>query len=118
MKEARICIIATIITAIIICSCAYAMPAKAEAARPEFYPKLTVVFETEKVSDYWIISCVDKSQNVWTFYDDEGTWEKGDIANLLMWTTGENEEDDEIIEVYWEGYIENINLFFQINGWR
>lgn len=118
MKTAKICIIATIITAIIICSCAYAMPAKAEAGRPEFYPKLTVVFNIEKVGNLWIVYCIDKTQNIWSFYDDESTWETGDIANILMWATGENEEEDEVIEVYWEGHTENINLFFQINGWR
>lgn len=116
MKTLKIAAIATIIAAIIMLSCAVAFSAaEAEAARPEFYPKLTIVFETEKVSDCWIIHCMDKSRNVWTFYDDEGTWKKGDIANLLMYASGETEEDDEIIEVYWEGYTENINLFCQMN---
>lgn len=118
MKETKICIIVTIITAIIICSCAYAIPSQAEAGHPKFYPKLTVVFNIEKIGDLWVVYCIDKTQNIWSFYDDEGTWTKGDIANLLMWATGENDEEDKIIEVYWEGYIKNINLFFQINEWR
>lgn len=112
-KTIRTIIIATIITVAIMISCACAMPACAED-HGEFYPKLTVVFETEKVGDMWVVYCVDKNQNVWSFYDDKGAWTKDDIANLLMWNMGEREEDDEIIEVYWEGYTENINSFFQI----
>lgn len=116
-KQIRAIIIATIVTIAIMVSCACAMPAYAED-RGEFYPKLTVVFETEQVGDMWVVYCIDKTQNVWSFYDDEGTWAKGDIANLLMWNMGEHEEDDEIIEVYWEGYTENIESFFQLMGWR
>lgn len=116
-KQIRIIIIATVITCALMISCAFAVPAHAED-RGEFYPKLTVVFEIEKVGDLWVVYCVDKIQNVWSFYDDEGTWAKGDIANLLMWNIGENEEEDEIIEVYWEGYTENLEMFFQVNNWR
>ena len=112
MKDIKTCIIATIVTAIIICSCAYTIPSQAEAGCPKFYHKLTIVFKTEKVGDYWVIYCMDKSRNIWTFYD-ESMWIKGDIVNLLMWATRENEEEDEIIEVYWEGYTENISLFFK-----
>lgn len=42
----------------------------------------------------------------------------GDIVNLLMWNVSEHEKDNEIIEVYWEGYTEDISSFFQMNGWR
>lgn len=117
-KQIHAIIIATIVTCAIIISCAYAMPAKAEARHPEFYPKLTIVFEAEKIEDYWVVYCIDKTQNIWSFYDDEGTWVKGDIANLLMWNLGEYEEDDEIVEVYWEGYTENLESFFKTLEWR
>lgn len=118
MKEAKICIIATIITAIIICSCAYAIPAQAED-RPEFYPKLTIVINTVRIEDHlWIVECRDREDNMWYFYDDEHTWAKGDIANLLMMAINEEEEDDEIIEVYWEGYTENITEWLHNNEWR
>ena len=116
-KQIKTIIIATVITCAIMISCAFAMPAKAED-RGEFYPKLTVVFETEKVGDLWVVYCVDKTQNVWSFYDDEGTWAKSDIANLLMWNMGEHEEEDEIIEVYWEGYTENLEMFFHVTEWH
>ena len=118
MKGIKACIIATIITIIIICSCAYAIPAQAEAgSRPEFYPKLTIVVKVISVSnDLWIVECRDKDGHIWTFYDDELTWSKGDIANLLMWAINENKEEDEIIEVYWEGYTENITKWLQNNG--
>lgn len=88
---------------------------KAELSHGERYPKLTVVIESTKVNDLWLVSCRDREGNMWTFWDDEGTWAYGDIANLLMWDFGEEEE---IIEVYWEGYTENVELFFQIMEWR
>lgn len=116
-KQIRTIIIATVITCAIIISCAFAMPARAEN-RGEFYPKLTVVFETEKVGDLWVVYCIDKSQNIWSFYDDEGTWKNGDIANLLMRNMGECEEDDKIIEVYLEGHTENLEMFFHTTEWR
>ena len=120
MKEAKISIVATIITIIMLLATAFAMPAGAEEAdRGEFYPKLAVVVDSSKLdSKLWIVTCLDREGHEWTFYDDEGDWEIGDIANLTMWNMGENEEDDELIEVYWEGYTENIELFFQIMGWR
>ena len=120
MKTTKIVIIATIITVCLILSCAYALPVQAEAeSRPEFYPKLTIVVEIIPVSnDLWIVECRDKDGHIWAFYDDELTWSNGDIANLLMWTINENEEEDEIIEVYWEGYTENITKWLQNNGWR
>lgn len=117
MKETKTAIIATVLTIIVIFSCMFAIPATAED-RGEFYPKLTVVFKTEKIGDLWVVYCIDKTQNIWSFFDDEDTWEKGDIANLLLWNMGENEEDDEIIEVYWEGYTENLETFFHVTTWR
>ena len=121
MKQTKVIIAATIATIVIMLSCAYAMPAVAEVGdRGEFYPRLTLVVEKEQIAntDLWIIYCQDKDGNVWSFYDDEGEWSIGDIANLLMWSMGEHEEDDTIIEVYWEGYTENIDNFFQMEGWR
>ena len=87
---------------------------KAELDHGEMYPKLTVVIESIKVDDLWLIYCRDREGNAWTFWDDEDTWAYGDIANLLMWDL----EEDEVIEVYWEGYTENVELFFQTMGWR
>jgi len=87
---------------------------KAELDHGEMYPKLTVVIESTKIDDLWLVSCRDKEGDIWTFWDDEGTWAYGDIANLLMW----DREEDEIIEVYWEGYTESVQLFFRTMGWR
>ena len=69
-------------------------------------------------ADLWVITCEDKMSNLWAFYDDVGEQAIGDIANLLMWNMGEHEEDNEIIEIYWEGYTENIEEFFHTTGWR
>lgn len=119
MKGIKACIIATIITAIIICSCACAIPAGAEAERPEFYPKLTIVTNAQQLSDgSWLVTCHDQDGQDWAFYDDENTWKIGDLANCLMWTVGNTEETDEIIEVYFEGHTEDIDSFFQMFGWH
>lgn len=120
MKEIKIITIAVIITIAIMLSCACAMPAHAEQDRGEFYPRLTVVVDREQIgeSGLWVVTCRDRNGNLWAFYDDEGEWDIGDVANLLMWNMGEHEEDDEIIEVYWEGYTEDVDSFFQMEGWR
>ena len=120
MKEIKIIAIAVIITITIMLSCACAMPAHAEQDKGEFYPRLTIVVEKEQIeeSGLWVIYCQDKDGNVWGFYDNKGEWNVGDIANLLMWNVGEREEEDEIIEVYWEGYAENPTGFFSLGKWR
>ena len=119
-KQITVIIIATILTCAILISCSFAIPAGAEAEdHSEFYPRLTVVIEKEQIANtgLWVIYCQDKGGNVWAFYDDEGEWNVGDIANLLMWNLNETEEEDEIIEVYWEGYTENVKTFFQAMNW-
>lgn len=109
-RQIRATIIATIITALIIVSCAYAMPANAEQ---EVYPKLTIVISSVRIeNNLWVVDCQDKEGNVWSFFEDEGAWKQGDIANLLMMAM-ENDED-EVIEAYWEGYTEHISTFFQM----
>ena len=117
MKEIKIIIIATVVTCMILVSCAFAMPAVAESS--DYYSKLTVVVNKTRIEDrLWVIECEDKRGNIWAFLDDEGTWDRGDIANLLMLRLNEKEEDDEIMEVYWEGYTENIESYFRLMGWR
>lgn len=121
MKQTKVIIAATIITVIIMLSCAYAIPATAEVCdHGGLYPRLTIVVEKEQMADsgLWVIYCQDRDGNVWAFYDDEGEWNVGDIANLLMLSVNEHEEEDEIIEVYWEGYTENPAEFFSLEGWR
>lgn len=121
MKQTKVIIAATIATVIIMLSCAYAIPATAEVCdHGGLYPRLTIVVEKEQMADsgLWVIYCQDRDGNVWAFYDDEGEWNVGDIANLLMLSVNEHEEEDEIIEVYWEGYTENPAEFFSLEGWR
>lgn len=99
-------IIATIITAIIMISTAFAMPAVAEVGdRGEFYPRLAVVTSYERIgeTDLWVITCTDKDGNEWAFYGEKEDAHIGNIYNLLMWNMNEAEEEDEIIEVYFEG---------------
>ena len=90
MKQFKIALIATIITAIIICSCAYALPAKAE----EFEAKLVNVIATIHIeSNLWVIICEDEEENVITFFDDEGIYQQNDTVGILIWTP-ENEVID------------------------
>ena len=113
-KQIRTIIIATIITIMIIISCACIAPAMAED-HGEFYPRLTIVVDTEQIHEgLRIVYCQDKDGNVWSFFSDENDWIKGDIADLLMW----NLKEDEIIEVYWEGYTEDVETFFSLERWR
>lgn len=117
MKQFKIAIIATIITACIIIGCAHAIPAKAETE--DYYTKLTIVTGRTKIdTGLYVIDCRDKDGHTWCFLDDEGTWKQGDLANLLMFQLNEREEDDEIINVYWEGYVEDVRTFMQMIGWR
>ena len=116
-KQIRAIIIATIVTCVILISCACAIPAQAE--RPEFYPKLTVVVDSIRIDSHlWVVDCRDKDGNIWSFFDDEGTWARGDIANLLMMTINENEEEDELVEIYWEGFTEYPDEYFMVIGWK
>lgn len=105
-KTIKTIIIATIITAVIMISTAFAMPAVAEVGdRGEFYPRLAVVTSYERIgeTDLWVITCTDKDGDEWAFYGEEEDAHIGNIYNLLMWNMGENEEEDEIVEVYYEG---------------
>lgn len=116
MKEIKIIAIATIVTICLIVSCAFATAE--EADHGEFYPKLTVVRGSHRIeSRLWVVECVDRGGNVWTFYDEEGTWEQGDIANLIMWAVTEDPFEDEVVEIYWEGHTENMELYRDSMGW-
>lgn len=100
---------------LILVLCALTTTAYGDMNRGEFYPRLTVVVECKPIKNEYIIDCVDKNGNIWSFYSED-TWDIGDIANLLMWNATGIEIEDEIIEVYYEGYISNLNLFFEITG--
>lgn len=121
MKEAKICIIAVIVTSLIIISTAFALPAQAEAApvtSANYYSKLVVVTSsTQLETSIWVVSCQDKNGNRWEFLN-EGKLEQGDILTLLMFRLNEREEDDECMDYMYEGHTDNINLFLQMMGWR
>lgn len=103
-------IIATIITITILITCACALAEVGD--RGEFYPRLAVVTSYEKIedSDLWVIVCADKDGNEWAFYGEDEEAHIGNIFNLLMWNLGENEEEDEIVEVYYEGEMTPVEL--------
>ena len=117
MKNTKIATVATIVTVIIIALCGCVMTASAED-RGEFYPRLAVVTAFERLgdTDEWIIDCTDKEGNVWSFYGEKEDARIGNIFNLLMWNMGEAEEDDEIVEVYYEGRLDNSALMAWLGG--
>ncbi len=84
--------------------------------RGEFYPRLAVVTSYETVGDLWIINCTDKDGMVWSFYGEEEDAHIGAMFNLLMWNMGEKEEEDEIIEVYYEGEMSPVQMAQWIMG--
>ena len=78
----------------------------ADMDRGEKYPRLTVITNIDVITpDFCIVTCVDMRGGEWSFFCEEGEWAVGDLANLLMWNMGEEEENDEIIEIYYEGNI-------------
>ena len=118
MKTTKITIIATIITIIIITLCGVATANAEVGDRGEFYPRLAVVTSYERIgdTDEWIIVCTDKDGEEWTFFGEAEDAHIGNIYNLLMWNMGEVEEDDEIIEVYYEGRMDNTTLYAWLTG--
>lgn len=99
MKNLKTAIIATIVTVLIICSCAYAMPATAEDAN--VYSKPAIVTGYDLLKD--LVTVVDDEGNVWEFYGAEGL-AICDIVWLTIYSYGtKTMEDDEIIDVVWEG---------------
>lgn len=117
MKTTKIAIIATIITTIIITLCGVAT-ANAETDRGEFYPRLAVVTAYEQIGKTaeWIITVTDKDGHEWDFYGEEEDAHIGNIFNLLMWNMGEAEEDNEIVEVYYEGCMDVHTLTDWLTG--
>ena len=115
MKNTKIATIATIITIIIIALCGVATANAEVGDRGEFYPRLAVVTSYERIgeTDEWIITCTDKDGAEWSFFGEKEDAHIGNMYNLLMWNMGEAEENDEIIEVYYEG---RLNLE-ALNDW-
>lgn len=104
MKVTKIAIIATIITIIVLLSCASLTIAETED-RGEFYPKLAVVTGYERVgdTDEWIIYLTDQDGQIWSFYGEAEDAHIGILFNMLMWNINKVEEESELIEVYYEG---------------
>lgn len=112
MKTLKIATIATIVTALIIALCGIATASAEVGDRGEFYPRLAVVNAWEQIgnTDEYIITCTDKDGAEWCFYGEKEDACIGRIYNLLMWNMGEAEEDDEIVEVYYEGCMDMESL--------
>lgn len=109
-------VIAIIITIIALCAIATATAEVGD--RGEFYPRLAVVTSFEQIgsSDLWLIVCTDKDGEQWMFYGEEEDAHIGYIFNLLMWNMGEAEENDEIVEVYYEGCMNKQALAAWLKG--
>ena len=109
MKGAKV--IAIIIAIVLFHGVSYA-----QAGNPnygEFYPRLSVVVDVCEN----VVICEDREGNQWSFFSDENEWIYGDICNLLMWNLSMDVTEHEVVEVYFEGYTDNIEEFFMVNNW-
>jgi hypothetical protein len=122
MKEAKICIIALLVTCFILISTSFALPACAEAApvtSVDYYGKLVAVTSSVRIeTSIWAVSCRDRNGEVWQFLNDTGELEQGDILTLLMFRVNENEKDDECMDYMYEGHSHNLDAFFEVMEWR
>lgn len=118
-NQTRTLITMTIIFIIIFSCFSFTSVFAEEHSHDEFFPRLTIVINNEQIenTDLWIVFCQDKEGNIWSFFSDNDNWVRGDIANLLMCYV-DGQEEDEVIEVYWEGYSEDIETFFSLEEWR
>ena len=108
MKNLRTAIIATIVTVLIICSCAYAVPANAEDANIYEFP--AVVVGLDVIED--LVTIVDNEGEMWTFYGAEG-FNIGAIVFVTVYSYGTKTfADDEIIDVEQVG-----SCSYQFIGW-
>lgn len=101
MKTIKVAIIATIITVIIMISCAFAMPACAEELAP-VYGRFAVVTETDPAED--AVICMDTQGNLWSFFGID-TWEVGDLCTITFWNNGADITDHEVLDVMFEGHM-------------
>ena len=119
MKTTKIITIATAITLCIITLCGIATAHAEVGDRGEFYPLLAVVTGYERIgdTDLWVIDVTDKDGRVWSFYGEEDDAHIGIMFNLLMWNLGgEHEEEDEIVEVYYEGRMDQQAMMAWLSG--
>lgn len=107
----KIIIIATIVTIVIIVSCAFALPVKAE--RSQVYTLDTVIVGIELERDCIKLECLDENGDVWEFYDED-EWHIGDIAILRLFAFDEDYTHDEILDVEYCGSLELHELAYYI----
>jgi hypothetical protein len=98
MKNLKTAIIATIVTALLICSCAYALPAHAEDIRG--LSAIVVSCGDAEDPALYVVDCLAEDGNIWSFYSDVDEWEAGDLLILYM-------ADDEVVDVLWTGFLES-----------
>ena len=101
MKTTKVAIIATIITVIIMISCAYAMSAYAEDLAP-VYGRFAIIIELDPAED--AVICMDTQGNLWSFFEID-TWEVGDLCTITFWNNSANIADHEILDVMFEGHM-------------
>lgn len=104
----KLAMICTILTVAIMIAIAFAMPAVAENLPEDFHELDAIVIGWERIgdTDLRVIECLAEDGNVWSFYDDQEEWDVGDTLTLIMWECTELEEDDEVIDIIWTGYME------------
>jgi hypothetical protein len=112
MKTTKIILIATIATIALIALCGIATATAEEL--PDFYPRLAVVVSCEETAENeWFVLTEDTTGNLWGYYEDSDSCNVGDLCILMIFNNGEDITTHEIVEVYYEGTLENLENFFE-----
>lgn len=98
-------ILVTLLTALVIVS---PVNGKVISKPKEFYAHMGMVTKVKaKRNGLYKISVVDAAGRKWAWLDDDGDWNKGDFAALMMYNseTPFNVYDDQIIDARYVGAI-------------
>lgn len=98
MKTLKLAMIMTLVTCVIMLTMAFAVGAHAESV---VLP--SVVIECTETTEGWLVACIDKSGDVWGFYEDCEPWDIGDFALLTLY-------NDEVVEVMYICHLEGLDL--------
>lgn len=112
MEERRGWIVTIMVGIIMVLTWAIVFPSMAGAEAGEqldmFYFRPAVVVEVDEET----VLCQDLDGNSWIFYNEDGTWVVGDIVKLLMFNNSPDYTQHEIVEIFYLGYTEDIDLWF------
>lgn len=119
MKGLKLIVVATLITIILLFSCALALTARAEESPyyDTIYPKLAIITKVTEKAVYFR----DRDKITVKYYIDpydEDRLDVGDICTLLMYNSSINPKQHQIVYIRWEGYTSNVTKWIKSMKWR